>query len=59
MYELRGRLQSVHQQAHKRLLESKATSKEQYDRNARLTKFQVGSKVLLFDETVRGAGRAN
>jgi hypothetical protein len=51
--ELRGRLQSVHQQAHQRLLECKAISKEQYDKNARLTKFQVGGKVLLFDETVR------
>ena len=51
--ELRERLQFVHQQARKRLLESKATSKEQHDRNVRLTKFQVGSKVVLFDETVR------
>jgi hypothetical protein len=51
--ELRGRLQSAHQQVHKRLLESKANSKEQYDKNARLTKFQVGGKVLLFDETAR------
>jgi len=51
--ELRGRLQTVHQQAHKKLIESKDKSKEYYDKRAKPTKLQVGDKVLLFDETVR------
>ena len=51
--ELRSRLQTVHQQAHKNLIASKGTSKECYDKTSRTTKLQVGDKVLLFDETVR------
>ena len=49
--ELKGRLQTVHQHAHKNLVESK--SKEHYDKTAGPTKLQAGDKVLLFDETVR------
>ena len=56
--ELKGRLQTVHQQAHKNLIESKGKSKEHYDKAAGQTKLQVGNKVLLFDETVhRGRSR--
>jgi len=51
--ELKGRLQTVHQQAHRNLTESKRKSKEHYDKTARQTELQVGDKVLLFDETVR------
>jgi len=51
--ELKGRLQTVHQQAHKNLIESKGKSKEHYDKTAGQSKLQVGNKVLLFDETVR------
>jgi len=51
--ELKGRLQTVHQQAHRSLIESKGKSKEHYDKTAGQTKLQVGDKVLLFDETVR------
>ena len=51
--ELRGRLQTIHQQVHRKLIESRGRSKEHYDKSAGPTKFQVGDKVLLFDETVR------
>jgi hypothetical protein len=51
--ELRGRLQTVHQQAHKNLIECKGKSKEHYDKTSGQRKLQVGDKVLLFDETVR------
>ena len=50
--ELKGRLQTAHQQAHKNLIESKGKSKEHYDKTAGQTKLQVGDKVLLFDEMV-------
>jgi len=46
--ELRGRLQTVLQHAHKNLVESK----EHYDKTAGPTKLQLGDKDLLFDETV-------
>jgi hypothetical protein len=56
--ELRGRLQTVHQHAHKNLIESKGRSKEHYEKTTGQTKLQVGDKVLLFDETVhRGRSR--
>ena len=51
--ELKGQLQTVHQHAHKNLVESKGKSKEHYDKTAGPMKLQVGDKVLLFDETVR------
>ena len=51
--ELKGRLRTVHQHAHKNLAESKGKSKLHYDKTAGPTKLQVGDKVLLFDETVR------
>jgi hypothetical protein len=51
--ELRSRLQTAHQQAHKNLIESKGKSKDHYDKPAGQTKPQVGDKALLFDETVR------
>jgi len=54
--ELKGRLQTVHQHAHKNLVESKDKSKEHYDKTAGPTKLQVGDKVSLFDETVRRGG---
>jgi len=43
--ELKGRLQTVHQHAHK--------SQEHYDKTAGSTKLQAGDRVLLVDETVR------
>jgi hypothetical protein len=51
--ELRGRLQTVHQQAYKNLIECKGKSKEHYDKTSGQRKLQVGDKVLLFDKTVR------
>ena len=51
--KLKGQLQTVHQQAHRNLIESKGKRKEHYDKTAGQTKLQVGDKVLLFDETVR------
>ena len=51
--ELNGQLQTVHQHAHKNLVESKDKSKEHYDKATGPTKLQVGDKVLFFDETVR------
>ena len=46
--KLRGWLQTVHQQTHKNLIESKGRSKDHYDKTAGQTKVQVGDKVLLF-----------
>jgi len=51
--ELKDRLQAVHQQEHRNLLESKVKSKEHYGKTAGQTKLQVGDKVLLVDGTVR------
>jgi len=51
--ELKGRLQTVHQHAHKNSVESKGKSKEHYDKIAGPTKPQVGDKDLRFEETVR------
>ena len=50
--ELRGRLQTVHQQAHKKL-RARIKEKSTMTKKAKPTKLQVGHKVLLFDETVR------
>jgi len=55
--ELKGRLRTVHQQAHKRLIERKEESSEYYDKTAGQSKLKAGDKVLLFDETV-GCGRS-
>jgi len=57
--ELKGRLQTVHQRAHKNLVESKDKSKEHYHKTAGPTKLQAGDKVLLFDETCAEVDRAN
>jgi hypothetical protein len=51
--ELRSRLQTTHQQAHKNLIVNKGKCKQNYDKTARALKLQVGDKALLFDETVR------
>ena len=51
--ELKGRLQTSHQQARENLIMSKGKSKERYDETARALELQVGDKVLLYDETVR------
>ena len=56
--ELRGRLQTVHQQAHKILIESTGRSKDHYDKTTGQMKLQVRYKVLHFDETAcRGRSR--
>jgi hypothetical protein len=52
--ELRSRLQTVHQHAHKNLITSKSKSKEHYDKTSGEMKLQVGDTVLLFDETMSG-----
>jgi len=39
--ELKGRLQTVHQQVHRNLIESKGKSKEHYNKTAGRTKLQV------------------
>jgi len=51
--ELKDRLRTAHQQAHKILIEIKGKSKEYYEKTAGRSKLKVGDKVLLFDETVR------
>ena len=51
--ELKGRLQSTHEVARQKLIPSKERSKEYYDKDSETFEFQVGQKVLLFDETVR------
>jgi hypothetical protein len=52
LVELRGRLQSTHEVARQKLISSKERSKEYYDKESKTFEFQVGQKVLLFDETV-------
>ena len=51
--ELKSRLQTAHEQAHQSLIRNKEKSKEYYDRTAEPSKFKIGDKFLLFDETVR------
>jgi hypothetical protein len=51
--ELKGRMQSAHEVARQRLISSKEKSKEYYDKGSEDVEFEVGQKVLLFDETVR------
>jgi len=50
--ELKSRLQTAHQRAHQGLIKTKKKSKEYYDRTTEQSKFKIGDKVLLFDETV-------
>jgi hypothetical protein len=51
--ELKSRLQSAHQVARERLITAKEKSKEQYDKDSKLPTFNIGDRVLLYDETVR------
>jgi len=51
--ELRSRLQTVHYNAHEKPIACKGKRKEHYDKTSGEMKWQVGDKVLLFDETVR------
>jgi len=51
--ELKGRLQSSHENARQRLLSGKERSKQYYDRGSDLPDIQAGQKVLISDETVR------
>jgi hypothetical protein len=51
--ELKSRLQSAHQVARERLVTAKEKSKEQYDKDSKLPTFNIGDRVLLYDETVR------
>ena len=53
LMELRGRLQSAHEVARQRLVTKKEESKKYYDKGTEPCDFQVGQKVLLYDETVR------
>jgi len=53
LVELRGRLQSAHEVARRKLILSKERSKEHYDKNSEIFEIQTGQKVLLFNETVR------
>jgi hypothetical protein len=39
--------------ARENLINHKERSKERYDRNSKIPSFQVGDKVLFYDETVR------
>jgi hypothetical protein len=51
--ELRSRMQSANEIARQRLLSSKEKSKVYYDERTEAPDFQVGQRMLLFDETVR------
>ena len=51
--ELRERLRAANRVARENIKEGKAKAKTQYDKRAKETKFKVGEKVLLYDETLR------
>ena len=51
--ELKERLRATNQVAKDNLTEKKLKSKEHYDRTAKETKFKIGDKVLIYDETLR------
>jgi hypothetical protein len=46
-------MQSAHEIARERLIESKTKSRAHYDEGTGEVMFKVGDKVLLFDESVR------
>ena len=46
-------MQSAHGVARQKLISSKEKSKEYYDKWSEPFEFQIGQRVLLFDETVR------
>ena len=46
-------MQSAHEVARQTLISSKEKSKEYYDKGSEPFEFQIGQRVLLFDETVR------
>jgi hypothetical protein len=51
--ELKGRLQTAHEIARQKLIDAKEKSKEHYNCKATEILFNVGDKVILYDETVR------
>jgi hypothetical protein len=51
--ELRERLRATQQIAKDRVHEEKTKAKIYYDKNTKETKFKVGEKVLMLDETLR------
>lgn len=51
--DLKLKLQISHSVAKDKLIHKKHISKNYYDRNVKDIKFQIGDKVLLYDETVR------
>ena len=51
--ELRGRLQSAHEVARQKLISSKERSKEYCVKGSEPFEFQIGQRILLFDEAVR------
>lgn len=50
---LKNKMQYSNQIAQENLLKTKNTSKQNYDRNSLIREFDVGDKVLLYDESVR------
>ena len=53
--EEKGRLQTAHYVAKKKLIGSKVLSKD-YHKGTEVMKIEVGEKVLLYNETVRWGG---
>jgi hypothetical protein len=51
--ELKGRLQTAHEVARRKLISRKEKSKEQYDKKTKPFELDAGQQVLLYDETVR------
>jgi hypothetical protein len=53
LMELKGRLQTAHEEAWQNLILCKEKIKKQYDKGTEPLKLDAGQQVLLYDETVR------
>jgi hypothetical protein len=51
--ELRGRLQTAHEIARRKIIATKENSKKYFDTKVNEIDIKVGDKILLYDETVR------
>ena len=57
--ELKGRLQTVHQQAHKNLIESKGKSKEHYERPLNKLSYRLGIRFCFLTKICAAVDPAN
>lgn len=51
--KLKEKLRAIQQIAKDRVQEEKIKAKKYYDKNTKETKFKVGEKALMYDETLR------